>query len=400
MSGPLEGVRVVEVAAWTFVPGAGAILGDLGADVIKVEPMTGDPQRGLQNLLNFERGGPNPFIEIPNRGKRSVALDLASEEGHDVLARLVATADVFLTSYLPGSRQKLGIDVDELRALNPRLIYVRGSGWGSEGPLADRGGFDLAAGWASSGTAYKLAPNSGEPPPQPAAFYDLQGSNAIAGAIGTALFKRERTGEPSVIDVSLLNVSMWTLSPDIVGAQFFGNLPNQQRLAPGNPLVNWYKTKDDRWLYLVLLQADRYWRELCEHLGRPELADDPRFGDAALRFQNRAECVAELDAAFATRTLDEWREQLATFSGVWAPVLAPAEVPDHPQVAANGYMPTVTADNGSAFRLVAPPVQFDGAPAVPRRHAPEVGEHTDEVLLELGLDWDAIIAYKERGGVL
>ena len=400
MTALLEGVRIVEVAAWTFVPGAGAMLADLGADVIKVEPLTGDPQRGLQNLLNFDRKGANPFVEIPNRGKRSIAVDLATTDGLDVVRRLVETADVFLTSYLPATRQKLRIDVDDLRAINPDLIYVRGSGWGSRGPLADQGGFDLAAGWASSGTAFKLTPQGGEPPAQPAAFYDLQGSTTITGAIAAALFRRERSGETSVIDVSLLGVSMWTLAPDIVGAQFVGNLPAANRNSPGNPLVNWYKTKDQRWLYLVLLQADRYWQELCEHLGEPKLAGDARFVDAKARFENRAECVAVLDAIFARRTLEEWGQQLAGFSGVWAPVLAPAEVHQHVQVEPNGYLPVVTAPDGTEFRLVAPPMQFDGAPAVPKGPAPEIGEHGEEVMLELGLDWDTILAYKTRGGVL
>jgi crotonobetainyl-CoA:carnitine CoA-transferase CaiB-like acyl-CoA transferase len=400
MTKPLDGVRIVEVAAWTFVPGAGAMLSDLGADVIKVEPLTGDPQRGLQNMLNLgDRSGPNPFVQIPNRGKRSIGLDLANEEGRALLLRLVEKADVFLTSYLPATRQKLGIDVDDLRAVNPKLVYVRGSGWGSKGPLANQGGFDLASGWASGGTAFKLTPPGGEPPMQPAAFYDLQGSTAIAGAISAALFSRERTGEPSVVDVSLLNVSMWTLSPDIVAGPYVGAIPPQQRTAPGNPVVNWYKTKDERWLYLVLLQADRFWSELCEYIGAEGLAKDPRFVDATARSEHRTECVQALDAVFATKTLDEWRDQLRTFSGVWAPALSPAEVHDHEQVEANGYLPTVHTDEGD-LRLVGPPMQFDGEAAGPQGPAPDAGQHTEEILLELGLDWDEIIAHKERGSVL
>ena len=208
MSKPLEGVRVLEVAAWTFVPAAGAILADLGADVIKVEPPTGDPQRALKNLLNLDKNGPNPFNEVPNRGKRSITVDLTKPEGRDVVLKIAATSDVFLTSYLPEARKKLRLEVDDVRAANPNIIYVRGSGWGSKGPMKNTGGYDLAAGWATSGFAQRLLDSIGDdaPPPQPPAFYDLQGGNTIAGATAMALFKRERTGETSIVDVSLMNV--------------------------------------------------------------------------------------------------------------------------------------------------------------------------------------------------
>jgi formyl-CoA transferase len=220
MRKPMNGVRVVEVASWTFVPAAGAMLADMGADVIKVEPPTGDPQRSLRNMLNLSHCGPNPFLELPNRGKRSITLDLGSAKGHELLLDIVDGADVFLTSYLPESRVKLGFDVDAVRERNPDIIYVRGSGWGSKGPMDNTGGFDLAAGWASSGLAHRMTPDGGEPPMQPPAFFDLQGSTAITAAVSTALFNRERTGESSVVDVSLLNVGMWAMGPDIVGAPY------------------------------------------------------------------------------------------------------------------------------------------------------------------------------------
>jgi crotonobetainyl-CoA:carnitine CoA-transferase CaiB-like acyl-CoA transferase len=320
VAGPFEGVRVVEVAAWTFVPGAGAIMADLGAEVIKVEPPTGDPQRGLRNMLNQSETGPNPFLEIPNRGKKSITIDLRHEQGREVLLKLVESADVFLTSYLPELRRRLRIDVEDLRSANGRLVYVRGSGWGSRGPMVDVGGYDSAAAWSSAGTLHKLtAPGADEPVPQPAAFYDLQGSSAIAGAVAMALFKRERTGETSVVDVSLINTGMWTMGPDIAAAPFSGEVPRPDRKSPGNPIVNYYRTKDDRWVNLVCLQADRFWGELCALIDRPELIADERFVDAAARFANRETCVAELDRTFAERTMAEWKDVLAEFSGVWAP---------------------------------------------------------------------------------
>jgi crotonobetainyl-CoA:carnitine CoA-transferase CaiB-like acyl-CoA transferase len=397
---PFEGVRVLEVAAWTFVPAAGAALADLGADVIKIEPPAGDPQRGLMNLL-ARAGGPgaNPFVEIPNRGKRSMTLDLAHAEGRALLLELAATADVFLTSYLPRVRTRLGIDQADLRAANPRIIYASGSGWGARGPMANTGGFDLAAGWASSSMAFKMSRDGGEPMSQPAAFFDLQGANTIAGAIGTALFYRERTGIATEVDVSLLNVGIWTLSPDIMVGPHVGAIAAGSRTEAPNPLVNSYPTADGRWLYLVCLQADRFWDEFCAVIDRPDLAADERFSDTMTRARNAPACVAEIEATFLTRSLGDWRKRLEGFSGVWAPALTPAEVHEHVQVEANGYLPELTSQTGAQFRLPAPPMQFGGEASAPRGPAPELGQHTEEILLELGRDWDAIGKLRDSGAL-
>ncbi|MDT5045182.1 MAG: hypothetical protein QOJ56_3281 [Mycobacterium sp.] len=399
MSGPFEGVRVVEVAAWTFVPGAGAIMADLGADVVKVEPPEGDPQRALHNSLNAYDSAPKPHIEIPNRGKRSITVDLRIPAGQQVLHRLAGAADVFLTSYLPAVRRRLHLDVDDLVAINPQLIYVRGSGWGSRGTMADVGGFDMAAAWAAAGTQHKLTPpGSDEPITQPAAFFDLQGSNAIAGAVAMALFRRERSDRGAVIDVSLLNTGMWAMGPDLFAAAQ-GGLPRQNRLTANNPIVNTYRTKDDRWLNLVCLQADRFWAELCGLLGRDDLAADPRFADAAQRYDNRHACIAELDATFATRNLAEWQTALADFNGVWSTAATFDEIRRSEQVAANGYLPEVIGHDGRPFQLVAPPYQFDEQPTRPRGPAPEAGQHNEEVLLDCGLSWEEIGACREQGAL-
>ncbi len=400
MSKPLQGVCVVEVAAWTFVPVAGAMMADMGAEVIKVEPPTGDPQRGLMNMLNSERSGPNPFNEIPNRGKRSITLDLRTDAGNEVLMRLTADADVFLTSYLPELRKKLKIDVEHVRAVNPTIIYARGSGWGNAGPMQNVGGYDLAAAWATSGLADRLERGHPDgPPAMPAAFFDLQGGNTIAGAIGTALFRRERTGEPSIVDVSLMNVGMWALAPDIVSAPYMQKSLTADRKQPGNPITNWYKTSDGRWLYLVCLQADRFWAELCRVLERPDLVDDPRFAEGQARFRNRRACVAELDAVFATRTLDDWIARFQGFSGVWAPALKFKELHEHPQVDANGYLANLTGNDGREFRLVSTAMHFDEEPTAPEKPAPDLGQDTELLLLEKGFDWEEIEAVRERGGL-
>ena len=373
MENVLAGVRVLEVAQWWFVPSAGAVLADWGAEVIKVEhPETGDPQRGLVTSGLVPKGGFNFMWEQPNRGKKSVGIDLRADSGRGLLYRLAARSDVFLTSFLPEARRRLRIDVPDIRAVSPKIIYARGSGQGVRGPEAERGGYDGASFWAR-------------------------------GGIAAALFRRERTGEPAVVDISLLATAMWTLAPDITMARALaalsGRMPRFDRRMSPNPIVNAYPTKDGRWIMLIMLQSDRNWPDLCRHLGRPDLCDDPRFADSAKRFENRGECVDTLDAIFSQRTLEEWKQVLATTDGVWAPVQRPIELYDDPQVLANGYLPEVELGDGSRCQLVASPVHFDEAPSR-LRHAPECGQDTEQVLLELGLDWEAIGDYKKSGAIL
>lgn len=405
MEDVLAGVKVLEVAQFWFVPSAGAVLADWGADVIKIEhPERGDGQRGLASAgISMEIGGVDFLVQQPNRGKRSVGLDLARPEGRELLYRLAEQCDVFVTNFLPDARRKLGIEVEDIRARNPRAIYVRGSGFGDKGPERGKGGYDASAFWTRGGLAEAFTPQGLETPvSQRPAFGDGIGGLTIAGGICAALFRRERTGEPSVIDVSLLATAMWVLSPDIVASGLLGSdggLPKMGRGTPPNPLVNYYRTADDRWLILLMLQADRHWPELCEAVGRPELAGDARFADMKSRFENREACVAILDEIFRGRRLAEWRQVLGPIDGPWAPMQRPGELATDPQAVANGYLCEVDGGRRGRFRLVASPVQFDGeAPAL--RRGPEMGEHTDEVLLELGLSWDELLEAKASGAVL
>jgi crotonobetainyl-CoA:carnitine CoA-transferase CaiB-like acyl-CoA transferase len=404
MQDVLAGVRVVEVAAWTFVPISGAVLAEWGADVIKIEhPQSGDPQRGLVSSgLVPGAGGVNFMFEIPNRGKRSVALDLSTDGGRELLYRLVETADVFVTNYLPDVRTRLRIDVDDIRARNPNVIYVRGHGQGARGPEAGRGGFDGASYWARGGLAMAFKDAKAEwPADQRPAFGDVLGGLTIAGGIAAAIARRERSGVPSIVDVSLLGMGLWSLAPDITSAKLYEGveLPTFDRDSIPNPLVGTYPTKDGRFISLLLLQADRFWPDLCQHLDRPDLLEDPRFADAAARYEHRRECIETLRTIFRSRTYDEWRERLQSLQGVWAPLQTPLEVHEDVQVAANGYLEPIIAESGNEFVLPANPVQFDETPASVRR-APDHGEHTDEVLLELGLSYDEIIEHKVTGAVL
>lgn len=394
-----EGLRVIELAQWVFVPVAGALLADWGADVIRIERLEGDPYRGLATQgIGTDRDGVNLSMALANRGKRSVALNLRHESGMAVLHELLSTADVFLTSLRPGALSRLGLDADTLRGRYPGLIYARGHGFGTRGPDANQPGYDSSAFWARGGVGHILTPPERDYPiSQRGAMGDRNGAMALAFGIAAALLKRGKTGVGSVVDVSLLATAMWMLSSDLLAVLNGGEAgPVGGRGPQVNPLTGNYRTKDGRHIQLMFLQGDRYWVEFCRLVGRADLIEDPRFVDLAARHTNCAACVAELDAVFAGRTLAEWKELLVKLDAPWAPVQSVSEVIEDPQVAANGYVGEVRLDDGQAYRLPAVPVQLDEQ-APPMRRAPEHGEHTEALLAELGYDWDRIAEMADRG---
>jgi crotonobetainyl-CoA:carnitine CoA-transferase CaiB-like acyl-CoA transferase len=400
----MHGVRVLEVAEHTFVPAASALLADWGADVVKIEPVErGDAMRGLASTgVAIVPTDVHALLEHSNRGKRSLGLDLKSEEGLDILYRLATTSDVFLTNKLPSVRKKLKIDVADIRAHNPDIIYVRGTGQGERGPDADKGSYDSLAFWARAGVAlgakrpeYDLVPV----PPAPG-FGDSIGGMTIAGGIMGALFHRERTGEAAVVDVSLLGTGLWAMG-QAIALSLLLNVPWAPPSADAlssNPLSRNYMTKDGRLLAFTCLQAGTYWPHICESIGHPELANDPRFADHASLLANSHAAAEILMDVFASATLDEWREHLADFIGQWTVVQDTLEAAADPQTVANGYVQECETAAGHPFRLVAAPVQFDETPAAPGR-APEFNEHGDAILTDLGLDWETVVDLKVRGVV-
>jgi crotonobetainyl-CoA:carnitine CoA-transferase CaiB-like acyl-CoA transferase len=403
----MQGVRVLEVAQFTFVPAAGAILADWGADVIKVEhPVRGDTQRGFINMGGLHMD-PNrhPLMEHPNRGKRSVGIDVSKPDGREVLYELAKTSDVFLTNFMPAVRQRHEFDVEHIRAVNPDIIYARGSAYGDKGPQRDVGGFDGTAFWTRSGVGHALTPaelggalSQGIP-----AFGDSIGGMNIAGGISAALFHRERTGEATEIDVSLLSTAWWAAGASVTQGMETGEtmrspMPNSKGPSV-NPFLGNYETSDGGTINLCIVSPTGYIRDAFEHLGLADAADDPRFSDVLPLIQNADAAAALITDAIRGRPFEYWRHHLKSMKGQWAPFQSLVDLGTDEQAIANDMIVEVEApDGGAPFKVVRGPVQFNHEPVETTR-APQASEHTEVVLMELGIDWDRIEALKESGAI-
>jgi crotonobetainyl-CoA:carnitine CoA-transferase CaiB-like acyl-CoA transferase len=402
---PMRGVKVVEVAQFTFVPSAGAVLADWGADVIKIEhAVHGDAQRGLKvGTGGAAAGSFQPLMEHPNRGKRSIGLALENPGAYAVLTELVRDADVFLTNFLPDATARLRIDVDDIRAVNPNIIYVRGSGHGRRGPDARKAGYDGSTFWARAGSGWASTPlDSPRMVRLPAGAYgDSMGGAMIAGGIAAALFARDRTGEPSVLDVSLMSVGTWAMALSICTSLLTGEVDPQPPVTdppyiPVNPTIGNFRTSDGRFITLMMIQPGRYFADLCKHLDLEDMLADERFATAEGIMAHTAEIGDRIADTIARQTYAHWVERLDTLTGPWSPVQNPLELANDPQVRANGYLVPITDADGIQRELVANPVQFDETPPTLVR-GPQFAEHTDDILRELGKTEDEIIALKIDG---
>ncbi len=400
----MEGVRVLEAAEFAMAPTAAAVLADWGAEVIKIEHAErGDATRNSSAWgVKPGDGGFTYLWEPFNRGKRVIGLDLSVPEGREILVNLAKEADVFITNYLPGARRKLGIDVDDLREVNPNLIYARGSAHGPKGPEAEMGGFDGLTYWMRSGAGVAAMPANSEnlvglPAP---AFGDVQAGMSLAGGLAAALYHREKTGEALTVDISLIGAGVWAMQAYLIGCNLSGQreLPHMDRTRAFNPIWNEYRTSDGEFIALAMFQGDRYWAGFCDVIGRPELKEDSRFVDMAAREENREECIKILDEEFASRTYAEWEALLKQQKGQWTRVQVASDLNTDPQVLANGYLQEVDYGNGRKITLATNPVQFNET-ASELRPAPEHGQNTEEILLEMGLDWEQIIELKDKGAI-
>jgi crotonobetainyl-CoA:carnitine CoA-transferase CaiB-like acyl-CoA transferase len=398
-AGPLNGVKVVEITMFQQGPVAGMRLGDLGAEVIKIEAKTGDPGRGFMKIIGAMAGlkGRNYYFEHTNRNKRSIVLDLKSKKGMEIFLKLIDTADVFLNNMSIEAPIKLGIGPDKLLARNPRLIYAQASGWGRKGPDANDLSFDYT-GIARCGMMMACG-ERGTPPTQILpGIGDEIGGLMCAWGVTAALYAREKTGRGQVVDTSLMGSLIAMLgfilaAPAILGQEF----PREIRSTAGNPLYNHYRCKDDKWIAIAHLDPDRYWPKICKAMGIEELQPNPRFNSVEARGQNAKELVAIFDQRFATRTRDDWTKILKEEGCIFTPVQTPLEITNDPQAFANDYFIDVQHPVWDKIKMVGFPWNFSETPASWRREAPAFGQHTEEILLEVGYHRDDIAKLREEG---
>ncbi len=400
MTRPLDGIRVIDWTIWQQGPVASMMLADLGADVIKIEEReSGDPGRGVLRASGIDLSKmPNFYFEAHNRGKRSITLDLRQPEAREIVYKLVDGADVFVQNFRPGAAKRAGLGAETLMKRNPNLIYASGSGFGLEGPDAERPCMDYL-GLARSGIMW-AAGNPDHPPLAiQGAIADQMGGSMLASAIVTALLSRERHGGGQEVDVSLLGSMAWLQGLSVASTLMLGSpLPRLPREAAFNPLWNHYRCADDRWIAFAMAQSDRWWTDFAKALGHPEWAEEERFDSMMDRGANAKELVAMLDEVFATQSLEEWTKRLdAGGDFIFSPLNSVKDLVDDPQVAANGMVATVEHPNLGALQMLNIPIGMSQTPPQISGTAPEFGQHTEQILVEeLGYSWDEVSELREK----
>lgn len=397
--GPLSGIKVIEISTFQQGPVAGMRLGDLGADVIKIEPREGDPARRHMTTIKaeFHVEGYNYYFEHANRNKRGIVLDMKKPAGMEIFLKLIDSADVFLNNMSIGAPIRLGIGPDALLARNPRLIYAQASGWGRKGPIAASLSFDYT-GIARSGLMMAAGEDGTPPSMILPGLGDELGGLMCAWGVTLALFAREKTGKGQVVDTSLMGSVVALLGHLMSGtAMLKQRFPRFVRSAAGNPMYNHYRCKDGKWLAIAHLDPDRWWSKVCGALGLEHLIDDSRFSTFAARSANRKELVAIFDEVFASKERDEWMKIIAEHGCICTPVQDLCEVVQDPQVLANNYMIDIEHPEHGPVRTMGFPWDMSATPASWRRKAPALGEHTEEVLLEAGYGREEIAAFRRDG---
>lgn len=393
----LKGIKVIEMATYIAAPGAGGILADWGAEVIKVEPLAGCPMRYTMANVGADHLKGSPIFDLDNRGKKGVAINTATPEGVEAVKRLVKDADVFLTNVRPGGLERSGLDYASLSAINPRLVYASVTGYGLEGAERDRPGFDIAAFWARSGLGYLETVKGTEPTTLRTGIGDHTTSMATVGGILAALVERQRTGKGRLVESSLLRAGIYAAGSDMAVQLKFGKLGStKSRHEAVQPISNFFKTKSGEWFVIVPRQGSVDWTAVCKIIGKPELETDPRFSNPKGRRANAAELVDILDAAFAEHDLDHWRQKLDENDVIWSPLMRPSDVVADPQAVAAGAFVDVPEEDGSGtFKAPASPVRFPGADDGPKGAAPALGQHTLDVLRAAGYDDDDLARLKD-----
>ncbi len=400
MSGVLEGLKVVSMGQIVAIPAASSTMADWGADVIKLEPLTGEMHRGLKRAQGVATGEINWVMQVLNRNKRSLAVDLSHEAGQEIIHNLIRNADVFMCNYKRSSVKKMHIDYDTLHRINPKLIYAFISGYGAKGPDSEERGYDFTAGWARSGMMHLIGEPGTPPAPQRVGIIDSMAGSHLVSAVCAALLQRQKTGQGQNIEVSLYHTAVWSLAVDIQGA-LGGTVPvKHDRKKAQNPVWNSYQTADGRWFWLAMLQSEGAWPGFCRAIDRPELARDSRFCDLDARKEHCEELIAIIEKCLSERTMAEWEKRFKENNCIYGKVQTPMEVINDPQALANDFFVEVEHPSAGKIRLITTPVEFSDTPATLRTTCPELGQHNEEILLELGYSWEDIAKLKEEGVIL
>ena len=416
MAGILEGLKVLDMGHVVAVPAAGATMADWGADVLKIEPLTGEMARGINTikkevlpdelkqaligrLVDMAGGEFNWYVQLLNRNKKGLAVNLKTEPGKELLYKLVRDADVFMTNYEASTLQKLKMDYETLVQYNPSLVYGILTGYGTEGPDRSERGFDYAAAWARSGAMYMMGEPGSTPPPQRGGMMDRVVGAHIVGGIMAALYHREKTGKGQKLEFSLYHTGVWTLAEDIQPA-LLGMTPiKHDRTSARNPLWNSYQTEDGLWFWLAMLQSAPSWADFCRAIGREDLENDIRFNSMEARAEHSVELISIIENILITKTREQWETIFRKHNIIYGRVASPVEVINDPQAIANNFFPSLSL-YGSEARTVATPVKFCQNPASVRAPAPEIGQNNEEILLGLGYSWEDIAGLKEQGVIL
>jgi len=396
---PLQGIRVVELAGWMAAPGAAAMLADLGADVIKVEPPRGDPMRQATRQPRMPEGAPplDASFLMDNRGKRGVAIAVNRPEGADLVRRLASAADVFVNNLLTARQRRFGLDPDALLALNGRLVHATLTGYGLEGPDAQRPGYDLTGFFGRGGITHLSAEPGSQAPRVRPAQGDHTAALALVSAILAALRLVDATGEGQVVDVSLYATAAWTMGTDLSATLIDGEDPQMLgRRGRPHALHGSFRTADERWI-LLFMPEPHWWPRFCDTVERPEWTEDPRFATLAGRAEHMSELTDLMDEVFMSRPLADWARRFDEAELIWGPGSTAAEIAADPQAQAVGLFPAITHPAAGRVRTVGIPVGIRDADIGPRGPGPEIGQHTREVLAEIGVEPEEIVALAAAG---
>ncbi len=406
MAGILDGIKVIEMGHVVGIPVVGGIMGDWGADVIKVEPLTGDMARGylrtfgVNTFKKYETGEVNWPFELHNRNKRGIAIDLKKEAGRAIVDKLVKQSDVFISNYETSALQKLHLDYKTLSSINPGLVYAVMSGYGPKGPDKNERGFDFTAAWARSGMQYTIGEPGAVPAPQRPGMLDRVTAAHVLSGVLAALLHKTRTGKGEEVQVSLYHSAAWIMSWDIQLALQGTPMPKHDRVHAANPIWNSYSTRDNRWFWLCMSQSDVYWPQFCRAVDRLDLVKDPRFDGMKLREKNSAELIKIIEEIMASRDMLEWEKRFKENQCIFGRVQSPLEVTTDPQALENNFFAPLEHPIAGPIKLVTTPVEFTQNPATVRTAAPMLGQNTEEILIELGYEWKEIEALSESGVIL